>query len=61
VDQIRIYGRNTQGVRLINLEDADQLVSASVAPAEDEELPAPAPATPEAASAPTGADEAAPV
>jgi DNA gyrase subunit A len=37
VDQVRLCGRNTQGVRLINLEEGDKLVSASVAPAEDEE------------------------
>ena len=58
VDQIRICGRNTQGVRLINLEDVDKLVSASVAPAEDADVPLPAAAAQEEASAPDGADEA---
>jgi DNA gyrase subunit A len=64
VDQIRICGRNTQGVRLINLEDVDKLVSASVAPAEDADVPLPAAAASEEAPAPNeapepdGADEA---
>jgi DNA gyrase subunit A len=36
VRDVRIIGRNTQGVRLINLEEGDTLVSASVVEAEDE-------------------------
>jgi DNA gyrase subunit A len=34
VDQIRVIGRNTQGVRLINLEDDDQLLEVIVVPSE---------------------------
>jgi DNA gyrase subunit A len=37
VDQVRAVGRNTQGVRLINLEEDDTLVCASVVEAEDDE------------------------
>jgi len=36
LDQVRVIGRNTQGVRLINLDDGDELVSASVIHAEDD-------------------------
>jgi DNA gyrase subunit A len=34
VDQVRIIGRNTQGVRLINLEEGDTLLEAIVVPSE---------------------------
>ncbi len=41
--QVRVIGRNTQGVRLINLDDGDQLVSASVIHPEDgDDTPPPA-------------------
>jgi DNA gyrase subunit A len=40
VRDLRIIGRNTQGVRLINLDEGDQLVSATCVPPESEE-PAP--------------------
>ena len=36
VRDVRIIGRNTQGVRLINLEEGDQLVSATCVPPEGE-------------------------
>jgi DNA gyrase subunit A len=35
LDQIRSIGRNTQGVRLINLKEGDKLVAAEVIAAED--------------------------
>jgi DNA gyrase subunit A len=34
VDQVRVIGRNTQGVRLINLEEGDTLLEAVVVPAD---------------------------
>ena len=34
VDEIRIIGRNTQGVRLINLDEGDTLVEGIVGPSE---------------------------
>ncbi|MDD5705321.1 MAG: DNA gyrase subunit A [Kiritimatiellae bacterium] len=34
VDQVRVIGRNTQGVRLINLDEGDTLLEAIVVPAE---------------------------
>ena len=37
VSDVRIIGRNTQGVRLINLDDSDALVSASVVEAEQDD------------------------
>jgi DNA gyrase subunit A len=44
VDEIRIVGRNTQGVRLINLREEDKVVTAAKIAREDvaetEELPA---------------------
>jgi DNA gyrase subunit A len=43
ISDIRVIGRNTQGVRLINLEDGDTLVSASVVEAEQEESDGDAP------------------
>jgi len=51
-DQIRQCGRNTKGVRLINLKSEDQLVSVAVvqrdaSPEEDTEAPT-TPNTPEA-------------
>jgi len=52
VSDIRIIGRNTQGVRLINLDESDALVSASVvepeqdAPAVDASLNEPPPPAP---------------
>ena len=49
-DQIRVIGRNTQGVRLINLDDGDQLIEAIVVPSEP---------TAEEAEAQAAADEAA--
>ncbi len=55
VDQVRLCGRNAQGVRLISLEAEDKLVSASVAPAEGEEVAAP-PAAGAAAMETAGAD-----
>jgi DNA gyrase subunit A len=45
VSDVRIIGRNTQGVRLINLEEGDTLVSVSVIEAEDAADPAEADAT----------------
>ena len=36
VDDIRVIGRNTQGVRLINLEEGDKVVSATTVEPEDE-------------------------
>ena len=59
VDQVRLCGRNAQGVRLINLEAEDKLVSASVAPAEDADMPPPAPDasnTSDASDAPDASD-----
>jgi DNA gyrase subunit A len=38
--EIRQAGRSTQGVRLVRLEDGDQVAAASVIPAEAEEEPA---------------------
>jgi len=52
VSDIRIIGRNTQGVRLINLDESDALVSASVvepeqdAPVVDDSLNEPPPPSP---------------
>ena len=36
LDDIRTIGRNTQGVRLINLKAGDSLVAAEVIPADDD-------------------------
>ena len=36
IDDIRVIGRNTQGVRLINLEEGDKVVSATTVEPEDE-------------------------
>jgi DNA gyrase subunit A len=36
LDDIRTIGRNTQGVRLINLKEGDSLVAAEVIPADDD-------------------------
>jgi DNA gyrase subunit A len=60
VDEIRIVGRNTQGVRLINLREEDKVVTAAKIAREDvaetEELPAvDLPPTPP--SAPEGEEE----
>jgi DNA gyrase subunit A len=54
VSDVRIIGRNTQGVRLINLDESDALVSASVVEAEQDDSDA-SPATAE-----PGADGAVP-
>jgi len=56
VAQVRLCGRNAQGVRLVNLEANDKLVSASVAPAEDEEAATTAP-VPEPEEAGSGSDQ----
>jgi DNA gyrase subunit A len=51
VDGIRVIGRNTQGVRLINLDEGDKVVSATtvepddVASGTDAEATAPVPGT----------------
>jgi DNA gyrase subunit A len=37
VSGVRVMGRNTQGVRLINLRDGDQIAAATQVPANDEE------------------------
>lgn len=37
VDQIRVIGRNTQGVRLINLDEGDSLLEVIVVPAEPDD------------------------
>ena len=39
VSQIRLAGRATQGVRIINLRDGDQIASVMAVPAADEVLP----------------------
>ena len=36
-EQISRIGRATQGVRVVNLKDGDRLISAAVAPADEEE------------------------
>ncbi len=54
VRDLRIIGRNTQGVRLINLDEGDQLVSATCVPPESEE-PAP-PLEGEGAGSPPSAE-----
>jgi len=36
VDQIRKVGRNTQGVRVVNLKEGDQLIAAAVTPPSDD-------------------------
>jgi DNA gyrase subunit A len=39
IEQIRVAGRATQGVRIINLREGDEIASVAVVPAtEDEEL-----------------------
>ena len=50
ISDVRVIGRNTQGVRLINLEEGDTLVSASAVEAEEVEPgdSEPAPSVPEA-------------
>ncbi len=37
VDALRIMGRNTQGVKIININDGDSIASVTVVPKEDEE------------------------
>jgi DNA gyrase subunit A len=47
VDEIRVIGRNTQGVRVMNLNEGDKIVSiAKLAREDDEEKPAETPAPP---------------
>lgn len=40
VDQIRVAGRATQGVRIINLREGDAIASVIAVPANEEEEPA---------------------
>ena len=37
---LRVIGRNTQGVRLVNLKEGDKLVSAAILDPEEEEMDA---------------------
>jgi DNA gyrase subunit A len=59
VDEIRVIGRNTQGVRVMNLNEGDKIVSiAKVAREDDEEKPAETPAPPsEGTPAPDAPDQ----
>ncbi len=49
VDGVRVTGRSAQGVKLIDLDDEDVVMSAT--PVEPEENGGPAPAAPEAPAA----------
>jgi DNA gyrase subunit A len=53
---VRIIGRNTQGVRLINLEEGDTLVSVSVIEAVEETADAAEPETEAIAAPPAKTD-----
>ena len=52
VKDVRSIGRNTQGVRMINLDEGDRLVSATTVEPEDDMIPEGEPGTPMAPPAP---------
>src|SRR5207302_1154411 len=61
VSEIRVVGRNTQGVRIMNLNEGDKIASIAKIAKEDAEAqpreePPPAPETPPASEAPPSAD-----
>ena len=57
VDGIRIAGRATQGVRIINLREGDAIASVMAVPKSDEQEPAETPGTPAGAPAETDSDK----